>query len=75
MESNDVIALLNVLEQEGIAVVVDGGWGVDALLDQQTRPHDVISWRSLRGSRWIPRDFPLRSLYDVLSDCETSTVA
>ena len=39
MEADEVVALLNVLEQEQIGVVVDGGWGVDALLGRQTRPH------------------------------------
>jgi lincosamide nucleotidyltransferase A/C/D/E len=35
----DVLALLDLLERNGIEVTVDGGWCVDALLGRQTRPH------------------------------------
>jgi lincosamide nucleotidyltransferase A/C/D/E len=42
MKAEDVIELLDLLEQEGIGVVVDGGWGVDALLGRQTRAHDDL---------------------------------
>ena len=35
----DAIDLLDRFEAVGIEVVVDGGWGVDALLGRQTRPH------------------------------------
>lgn len=34
----DVVELLRLLEQNGIEVYVDGGWGVDALLGEHTRP-------------------------------------
>jgi lincosamide nucleotidyltransferase A/C/D/E len=37
-----VIRLLKLLEHEKIGVVVDGGWGVDALLGQQSRPHEDL---------------------------------
>jgi lincosamide nucleotidyltransferase A/C/D/E len=42
MEAGNVVELLKLLEQEEIAVVVDGGWGVDALLGHQTRPHEEL---------------------------------
>jgi len=35
----DAIDLLDRFEAVGIEVVVDGGWGVDALPGRQTRPH------------------------------------
>ena len=35
----DAIELLDRFEAAGIEVVVDGGWGVDALLCRQSRPH------------------------------------
>lgn len=35
----DAIELIDRIEAIGIEVVVDGGWGVDALLGRQTRPH------------------------------------
>src|SRR4051812_10934601 len=31
-----------VLEQNGLDVYVDGGWAVDAVLGEQTRPHDDL---------------------------------
>jgi lincosamide nucleotidyltransferase A/C/D/E len=42
MTANDVLVALRVLEDADIPVVVDGGWGVDALLGRQTRPHDDL---------------------------------
>lgn len=39
MEKRDVIDLVELLESENIDVWLDGGWGVDALLEEQTRPH------------------------------------
>ncbi len=39
MTSQDVLALYNNLERMSVEIWVDGGWGVDALLGQQTRPH------------------------------------
>jgi lincosamide nucleotidyltransferase A/C/D/E len=42
MEADEVVALVDLLEQAGIAVWLDGGWGVDALLRRQTRAHDDL---------------------------------
>jgi len=39
MTSLDVIGLYTSLENLGVEIWVDGGWGVDALLGEQTRPH------------------------------------
>jgi len=39
MTPEDVINILAALDAGGIAYWVDGGWGVDALLGQQTRTH------------------------------------
>ena len=35
-------AVLDRLGREGLEVWVDGGWGVDALLGETTRPHDDL---------------------------------
>src|ERR687886_1563054 len=35
----EVVALYTLLVGRGVRVWVDGGWGVDALLGEQTRPH------------------------------------
>jgi lincosamide nucleotidyltransferase A/C/D/E len=42
MNAADVVEFLRMMERNGIDVVVDGGWGVDALLGHQTRPHDDL---------------------------------
>ncbi len=39
MTPADVLEVLDALERHGVATVVDGGWGVDALVGRQTRPH------------------------------------
>lgn len=69
MQANDVVELLKLFEKHHILIWVDGGWGVDALLGEQTRPHndldiamlhkDVPLLRSLleaRGYKDVPRD-------------------
>ncbi len=39
VRSDQVLALLDRLTTEGLTAWVDGGWGVDALLEEQTREH------------------------------------
>ena len=34
-----VLHFYNALEKLGVEIWIDGGWGVDALLEKQTRPH------------------------------------
>lgn len=42
MKARDVLAVLDLLEREAPSVCVDGGWGVDALLARETRPHSDL---------------------------------
>jgi lincosamide nucleotidyltransferase A/C/D/E len=42
MTASDVVELLSWLEQHGIEVWLNGGWGVDALLGHQTRDHEDL---------------------------------
>jgi lincosamide nucleotidyltransferase A/C/D/E len=42
MTEADVLAVLDVLERAAIESWLDGGWGVDALLGEQTRPHEDV---------------------------------
>jgi lincosamide nucleotidyltransferase A/C/D/E len=39
MEALEVIAVLRALDVAGIRAGITGGWGIDALLRRQTRPH------------------------------------
>ncbi|MFO7586359.1 MAG: AAC(3) family N-acetyltransferase, partial [Anaerolineales bacterium] len=69
MTAADVVAFIELLRGHGIEVCLDGGWGVDALLGWQSRPHadldialehrHVPTVRALleaRGYRDVPRD-------------------
>lgn len=69
MTAFDVIEMARLFDEHGILFHVDGGWAVDALLGEQTRPHadldiaiqhtDAARLRSLleaRGFREVPRD-------------------
>lgn len=86
MEVKRVIELLELLRENNIDVIVDGGWGVDALLGKQTRPHndldiavshkDVSKLRELlrnKGYSDIPRD-DTRECNFVLGDKEGNQV-
>lgn len=61
MEKEEVINLYNLLVDNNIEVVIDGGWGIDVLLGKQTRPHsdldiavphkDISKLRELLGAK------------------------
>jgi lincosamide nucleotidyltransferase A/C/D/E len=42
MNAPSVLELYRRLTERGIPIWLDGGWGVDALLGEQTRPHDDL---------------------------------
>ncbi|MHB8646061.1 MAG: nucleotidyltransferase domain-containing protein [Thermomicrobiales bacterium] len=42
MRTADVLEIVACLSAATVAVWLDGGWGVDALLGEQTRPHDDL---------------------------------
>jgi lincosamide nucleotidyltransferase A/C/D/E len=42
MDVEHLVRLLARIESAGITVWLDGGWGVDALLEEQTREHDDL---------------------------------
>ena len=67
--ASDVTDLYSSLEALGIKIWIDGGWGVDALLGRQTRPHEDIdivveqqhvatlrNFLENKGYRDVPRD-------------------
>ena len=56
--SVDVLELLRVLASAGITVWLDGGWGIDALLQTQTRPHKDVDI--------IPRVADIPKLLEIL---------
>ncbi len=42
INKEDTVDLLKIAEHIGVEVWIDGGWGVDALVGYQTRPHNDI---------------------------------
>ena len=69
MDVQELLDLYKLFEEHEISIVIDGGWGIDALIGEQTRKHDdldiaiehkdVPKVRELlaeRGYRDIPRE-------------------
>ena len=42
IQAHDVLGVVDALESVGVSVWLDGGWGVDALLGEQSREHDDL---------------------------------
>ena len=72
IQAADVLEILSCPEVAGIAVWLDGGWGVDALLGEQTRPHDDLDIVMAMGQLDAARD-ALRALGFVLAVDELPT--
>jgi lincosamide nucleotidyltransferase A/C/D/E len=61
VEQREVLAVYQLLADHDIEIWIDGGWGIDALLGEQTRPHadldiavrhdDVAELRQLLSAR------------------------
>jgi lincosamide nucleotidyltransferase A/C/D/E len=51
MTAQDVVDVYGYVEESGIVMWLDGGWGVDALLARQLRPHNdldiAIDWKDV----------------------------
>jgi GrpB-like predicted nucleotidyltransferase (UPF0157 family) len=59
VKAADVLEVLDRLDAAGVEWWVDGGWGVDALLGYQTRPHDDLDFAVLAGDlERLPSVFP-----------------
>jgi len=59
VNADDVLEVLDRLDAARIEWWVDGGWGVDALLGEQTRPHDDLDLVVPReGVERLPALFP-----------------
>ena len=65
---------IDVLDARGVTFSVDGGWGVDALLGEQTRPHDDLDLvveahhesvvvELLRGRGYVEVETPFSTSY------------
>ena len=58
MDAGEALAILTALADSGCRAWVHGGWGVDALLREQTRPHDDLDL-VVEVERWPSVDPPL----------------
>jgi lincosamide nucleotidyltransferase A/C/D/E len=63
MSPDAVVHLLQLFEQQGIEVVVDGGWGVDALLGAQTHVHADVDVAVEHKN--VPRRGPWECNFDM----------
>ncbi len=56
MDARSVLSVVATLEQGGVRVRLDGGWGVDALVGEQTRDHDNLDCVIVLSDAPIARD-------------------
>lgn len=49
MHGKQVVELLGEIDRAGLSVWVGGGWGIDALLGEQTRPHRDLDLMHVAG--------------------------
>jgi lincosamide nucleotidyltransferase A/C/D/E len=42
LSKTDAIEIITIAEENEIDIWIDGGWGIDALLEEETRPHNDI---------------------------------
>ncbi len=75
MDVSDLIDLLNALDDLGTAYWLDGGWGVDALLGEQTRPHGDVDLVVHRADLDRVRRLLTERGYAVLRDWLPATLA
>ena len=75
MDARDVIELLDRLDEAGVLAWVDGGWGVDALLGEQTRPHSDLDLVVVRPALEVAEDVLWALRFEVLRDWLPNAIA
>ena len=61
MTAEDVLKVIQLLNQNRIEIIIDGGWAVDAVLGEQTRPHEDLDLAVFHED--VPK---IRSLFEAL---------
>jgi lincosamide nucleotidyltransferase A/C/D/E len=56
MDAQSVLRVVGALQSAGVSVWLDGGWGVDALVGEQTRDHDDLDCVIALSGAPIARD-------------------
>lgn len=66
MKAEDVVDIIKMFDKNGIDVWIDGGWGTDALIGEQTRVHEDLD--IVVQEKDVPRIKELLKLkgYDIL---------
>lgn len=72
-QSRDVIGLYTQLDSFRIKIWLDGGWGVDALLGRQTRPHEDLDIVVQQKHVAKLRDFLVSKGYSDIEQNDEST--
>jgi lincosamide nucleotidyltransferase A/C/D/E len=75
VEATDVLDLLGALEDQHVGYWLDGGWGVDCLLGEQTRPHGDLDLVLPRRDLERVRALLLSRGYEVFRDWLPTTLA
>jgi lincosamide nucleotidyltransferase A/C/D/E len=75
MEASDVIDLLKELEDLDVHYWLDGGWGIDCLLGEQSRPHSDLDLVVPRPNLDRVRGLLASRGYAVIRDWLPSTLA
>jgi lincosamide nucleotidyltransferase A/C/D/E len=69
MDARDAVELVEHLEEHGVEVYVDGGWAVDALLGEQTRPHgDLDIAVPQKCVPWLRELLAARGYHEIARD-------
>lgn len=70
MQAADVVEVIGALELAGVGAWVYGGWGIDALLGEQTRSHDdldvIIQASDIEAAIQVTRDLGFSLTTDEL---------
>ncbi|WP_375388905.1 nucleotidyltransferase domain-containing protein [uncultured Amnibacterium sp.] len=75
MSAGEVLHVLTLLDAAGVEAWVDGGWGVDALLGEQTRPHGDVDLVIPAGRSAEALDALAGAGYAVIRDLAPTAIA
>ena len=68
MDSSEALRVVGALREGGITAGLTGGWGIDALLGRQTRPHDDVDLGIDAAMLHLALSLLARIGYDVTAD-------
>lgn len=75
MTDAEVLNILAALDALGVTAWVDGGWGIDALVGEQSRSHRDLDLVVESDSVAVVRDFLVKERFKVLRDWLPTAIA